>query len=284
MSQTLSMASPITIGADPELFVYNKRTKSYVSAHDLFPGTKYSPFPTAKGAIQVDGVSAEFNVNPAEEVEEFLSNISHTTSLMRKMISDPDLTLVAEPVAYFDSDYFMSLPDDAKALGCTPDYNAWTGKPNPSPSTNEPFRTGSGHIHIGFTEDVDPFGSAHFNDCCELVKQLDAVLYIPSHIWDMDTKRRSLYGKRGAFRPKGYGCEYRVLSNKWVADPAIGEWIFSATQEAHTLLTVGQRVYQNDMFQNMSKAEHLGPTDVFQYMHVLEKYGFPSLPKEYYAQ
>lgn len=284
MSQILPPVPPVTIGADPELFLFNRRTKSYVSAHDLFPGTKYDPYVTAKGAIQVDGVSAEFNINPAAEVEEFINNISHTTSLMRRMISDPELSLVAEPVAYFDREYFDSLPDEAKALGCSPDYNAWTGKVNPSPKTDEPFRTGSGHIHIGFTEDVDPYNPSHFHDCCEIVKQLDAILYIPSHIWDMDAKRRSLYGQRGAFRPKTYGCEYRVLSNKWVADPDIAEWIFNATTEAHTLLSLGQKVYEQPLFREISQKENITPTDVFQYMHVLDKFSIPSLPKEYYVQ
>ena len=46
---------------------------------------------------------------------------------------------------------------------------------------------------------------------------LDMYLGLPSLIWDRDTKRRSLYGDFGAFRPKPYGLEYRVLSNAWLA-------------------------------------------------------------------
>lgn len=276
---------PVTIGADPELFVYNSKTKSYVSAHDLFPGSKYDPYMTAKGAIQVDGVAAEFNVKPAEEVEEFLENIRHTTDLMKMMIKNPDLRLVAEPVAYFEEDYFASLPEETKALGCTPDYNAWTEKVTPTPSTNEPFRTGSGHVHIGFTEDaVDPNSPEHFFTCCELVKQLDAVLYIPSHSWDMDQKRRSLYGKMGAFRPKNYGCEYRVLSNRWVADPDISEWVFSATQEAHYLLSEGHRLFEEPLFQELSKKSSIEPKDIELYSAVLAKHGIPALPAEYRMQ
>lgn len=285
MSVSLNQVLSLTIGADPELFVYNSKTQKYVSAHDLFPGSKYDPFMTAKGAVQVDGVAAEFNIAPADEVEKFIENIQHTTSLMKMMLKNKDLSLVAEPVAYFDQEYFDALPDDAKALGCTPDFNAWTEKVTPTPSTNEPFRTGSGHIHLGFTEDsVDPNEPSHFHDCCEIVKQLDAVLYIPSHAWDQDTKRRSLYGKMGAFRPKPYGCEYRVLSNRWVSDPDLMEWIFAATQESHYLLSENKRLYDAPLFKELISKPTIELKDVVQYSAFLTKYGLPELPVEYRVQ
>jgi hypothetical protein len=45
-------------------------------------------------------------------------------------------------------------------------------------------------------------------------------------------KRRGLYGKRGAYRPKSYGVEYRTLSNFWVGHPALCDWAWRATAKA----------------------------------------------------
>ena len=50
-----------TIGADPEVFVADSLTNTFVSAHDLVPGTKLEPFAVNKGAVQVDGMALEFN-------------------------------------------------------------------------------------------------------------------------------------------------------------------------------------------------------------------------------
>ena len=50
----------ILIGADPELFV--KKDGVVVSGHDLIQGTKADPFPVQDGAVQVDGMALEFNI------------------------------------------------------------------------------------------------------------------------------------------------------------------------------------------------------------------------------
>jgi hypothetical protein len=55
---------------------------------------------------------------------------------------------------------------------------------------------------------------------------LDNVILPFEKYWDKDTERRKLYGKPGAFRPKPYGCEYRVLSNAWVDKPEVAGILF----------------------------------------------------------
>jgi hypothetical protein len=90
------------------------------------------------------------------------------------------------------------------------------------------MRTGSGHIHIQFVPQNidDPFEEGHFARCCELVKELDQTLYESSGYWDCDTERQRLYGAPGAFRPKKYGVEYRVLSNAWLNEPWTQMFVF----------------------------------------------------------
>ena len=60
----------LLLGADPEAFVVLKDGGIPVSAHGLLPGTKDKPFPVEKGAVQVDGMAAEFNIEPAATEDE----------------------------------------------------------------------------------------------------------------------------------------------------------------------------------------------------------------------
>lgn len=214
------------IGADPELFLKSSTTNEFVSAEDqrgpLIPGTKSDPFAVKSGAVQVDGVAAEFNINPSKSFDEFFGNIKDVVSEMKTMIKKKDdtLNLIPVPTATFKEDYFRSLPEHTLQLGCEPDFNAYKdGEANPRPQTDEPFRTGSGHVHMSWYSPknfVEPFSEGHIKDCCLVTKQLDKFLLFASQDWDKDNKRRSLYGAPGSFRPKKYGMEYRPLSNAWL--------------------------------------------------------------------
>jgi hypothetical protein len=55
---------------------------------------------------------------------------------------------------------------------------------------------------------------------------------VGSVLMDEDLLRKQLYGKRGAFRPKPYGVEYRSLSNFWVQKPEYIGWAWDATARA----------------------------------------------------
>jgi hypothetical protein len=212
----------------------------------LITGTKDNPYLVRSGAVQVDGVAAEFNINPAETEDEFVSNINDVYARLTEMVQEnnPSYHLVADPVATFDPEYFESLPFEAKLLGCQPDWNAYTGEKNQPPGTDEPFRTGSFHVHVGFTEYEDPYDKDYIKKCCEIVKQIDAVVYPASHIWDQDMKRRTLYGARGSFRPKSYGLEYRPLSNAVLRNEETVRFVYRQVYGAvDLLLNKGIAVY-----------------------------------------
>lgn len=205
----------ILIGADPEVFLWSKLSGGFVSAHDMLPGTKKEPFKVKSGAIQVDGTAAEFNIDPASTANEFYQNIKTVMKELGAQV--PNYELKAVPTVKYNRSYYdRIIPDYAKELGCDPDYNAWDKAMNSPPEAKGTMRTAAGHIHIGWTEGADPFDEAHFQTCASLVKQLDYFLGMSSLEWDPDGTRRQLYGRAGAFRPKSYGVEYRVLSNAWL--------------------------------------------------------------------
>jgi hypothetical protein len=153
---------------------------------------------------------------------------------------DPAFTLESQATAWFDGKYFAQCPNVAKLLGCTPDYNAWTGEQNPMPRTDEPYRTGGGHIHSGWTKDQDPDDDAFRQEGFMVIKQLDVMVGQYSPLWDGDLQRRILYGAAGACRIKPYGAEYRSLSNAWLQDPAIISWVYRQVYTGIELLSKGK--------------------------------------------
>ena len=228
----------LKVGCDPEVFVRDVKTKAFISAHGLCPGTKAQPHTVPGGALQVDGLALEYNINAASTEDEFV-DLNHR--VMRHLrdrvaIKSRDYAICIAPVAHFDGKYFASLPEESKVLGCDKDYDAYTEKVKETPDLmDKPVRMASGHIHVGWIEDcddVDPLEPEHFKVCCDFVRQLDRILGIPSFMWDNNKKRRKYYGSLGTFRPKKYGVEYRVLSNQWLKSDLLMRHVYKCVKDA----------------------------------------------------
>lgn len=221
----------VCIGGDPEFFV--KKEGKHVSAHDLVPGTKEKPHKLPSGGdVQADGTAIEFNIEPSFSGYEFADNISRCLRNIRRFTPRKEYEYSFSPSVFYEEKYFDSLPEEPKILGCSPDFNAYTKKKNPPPETAKfpTMRTGAGHITIGWTNGKDPESRDHFFDCCELTKMLDGYFSHFVNLWDDDKTRQNLYGAKGAFRPKPFGCEYRVLSNAWLRHPNLWPWIFESAK------------------------------------------------------
>ena len=227
---------PITIGCDPEFGLFDIEKNMYVSAHGLIPGTKAVPHKVLGGAIQVDGVMVEFNIDPASSAYKFCQNINSVMAELRKHLPENKYKFVFEPIIVYDKVYFESLPDSVKELGCSPDFNAWKGgginqSPEPVPFLPT-MRTCSGHIHIGWTEGADVTDPSHLWDCRSVIRMLDCFFAAKLDEIDPDRIRRLMYGKLGAFRPKSYGVEWRVPSNFWLESSSKQLSMFEAVHRA----------------------------------------------------
>ncbi len=218
------------LGADPELFIKCKATGKLVSAHGMLPGDKKNPFKVPHGAVQVDGMAAEFNIDPAKTYAEFSRNIKSVMASLQEIIGD-EYELVACPTAHFGQELIDAQPPEARELGCDPDYDAYDGNQNPTPEVNTPFRTGAGHVHIGWTMGVDISLQQHKDICEHLIRNLD--LYtLPFLKLEDDVERRQLYGKAGAYRLKEYGVEYRTPSNVWLTDDKTMRLMWDSVRQA----------------------------------------------------
>lgn len=214
----------ITIGCDPEAFLVKKpKSKDplapleFVTAHEIIPGTKQEPHKVPYGAVQVDGMAVELNIDPTSRDHQFSDYVYEVRRTLQSMLPS-DLKMVFTPIAEFTQEYMDSLPAAAKEVGCDPDYDAYTMEENQAPEASSLMRTAGGHLHVGWTKGRDPFDPGHFQACARVARQLDHTLGLYTVIWDHDQRRRAMYGKAGAFRPKPYGVEYRVPSNFWLQD------------------------------------------------------------------
>jgi len=224
-----------SLGCDPEYFLRNGDT--IVPAYGTIPGTKDKPHETDNGAIQVDGLALEMNTKPVP-----LSSNSSTAFDQAVANSMADLTRAAKKAigrsanlfkgssASFTNEQMDALPEDAKKLGCDPDWNAYTLQINPSPDASLDFRAAGGHIHLGWASDQPVEDPEYIEMCAEIVKVMDLFIGLPLAAADPDTRRRQMYGKAGAFRPKPYGVEYRTPSNIWTFSSSGRTAVYKAVQ------------------------------------------------------
>lgn len=257
-----------TFGVDPELFP--KKDGKFICAYGLIEGDKQNPKRVDKGAVQVDGFALEFNIDPVKTEDEFVISIHEVLRQLYALV--PGYEVLAVPVAHYDMDYIHAQPEKAKELGCDPDFNAWEGgEVFPKPDGERPFRTGAGHLHIGWGKKLLDQAN-HLYMCIDLVKQLDFFLGLPSLLLDQDTLRRQMYGKAGCFRPKDYGVEYRTLSNFWVTDEKLIRYIFRNTNLALEELLKGNR-----LFSHTNIEETINSSDKDSALKIIKQFNIPML-------
>lgn len=227
------------IGADPEFFLFDIEEGHNVSAHGLVPGNKEKPFKVKQGAVQLDGTAVEFNIDPTDDPKVFSSNIETVLAELRKMVPNK-YRFEFKPVVTYPPDYFdQGVPKDSKELGCNPDFRSDNLKvlvknQLPQHAEENPFRTASGHIHIGWCEGKDALKDPdHSFDTMIISNVLDRILGNVRWYWDTDQNRHKLYGMHGAYRPKPYGVEFRGLSNAWLNYPVLWPWLHQVVTETY---------------------------------------------------
>lgn len=222
------MFTNVTIGCDPELFLKDKQGK-FIASCDKIGGTKEAPLQIAglpRGfAVQEDNVAVEFCIPPAHSKVEFVSNISDVIAEIRSRYVNPIGLELAFGVASYNFTEDQLEHEKAKVFGCDPDYNVYTMEENIKPKSEAGLRTAGGHVHVGWDAPTD-------NERLLVVRASDICLGLPSLFIDDDVKRRQMYGKAGAFRPKPYGVEYRTLSNFWIQSKELTEWAYEQTMKA----------------------------------------------------
>lgn len=215
------MAAKVTIGADPESFLYNTATKRIIPACGLVGGTKSHPLRISKNlspgfTIQEDNVLVEYNIPPCRSTDQWINAISTVLGAVKEYLEQRGpYKLVHESEHAFPNS--MMEVDGAMQFGCSPDFNAYNNglefekyHHKEFYDGNKQWRFAGGHIHIGYdAPEIPHFVVAAFAD---LIIGLRAVGS------DQQKRRRAFYGQPGRYRPTPWGIEYRTPSNFWLHD------------------------------------------------------------------
>lgn len=212
------------LGSDPEIFLQDQ-TGKHISVIGLINADKWNPLQIPdmpKGfTLQEDNVALEYGVPPASSAQEFIQNIRSVMARSQAWL--PGLQFSKLSATVFSDDQLDNPA--AHVFGCEPDFDAWTGQMNPPPNSGIPnLRSAGGHVHI--ETDQSPY---------LIGQRCDLFLAVPATLMDTNPaalERRRLYGKRGAIRPKPYGVEYRTLSNFWIFEDKLIEWVWNSTKRA----------------------------------------------------
>lgn len=236
------MIKNVTLGSDPEVFLVDEKDSSrFISAIGKIGGSKDFPIAVENGiSLQEDCTAVEFCIPPSKTAEEFSTNIQNGLLEIVKKVTPMGLNLAVVASAHFTKEE-LNHPI-AMMGGCDPDYCVWSKEMNEPPNLRKTtLRVAGAHVHIGYD---NPSEETNF----KIIKALDLFLGVPSVLMDDDKERKTLYGKAGCFRHKEYGVEYRTLSNFWLKDEALIQWVFNNTMKALTFINE-QQEYLLDNYQ-----------------------------------
>lgn len=211
----------VTLGSDIEVQVMDYHG-NLISAVGLIGGSKEAPMLVEFGNLQEDNVNAEFAIDPVDNEEDWVRNISSVLKTLDDTLEASGYTYRIEPWGMYPDEQLATRA--AQQFACDPDFSVYTGEENPIPPPKVigNFRTCGAHVHVG--------GAAPPPQ--RVIPWMDVLLALPSLFKDSDRQRRRLYGKAGAFRPKPYGFEYRTLSNFWIKDERWMRWVYQSTHKA----------------------------------------------------
>ena len=247
----------ITLGSDPEVFLYSTELGVFFPAFGVITGgygpvihgDKELPFQIIGPGFstQVDNVMCEYNIPPSSSEVEFSNNIQKVMDWLKENLPAP-LVVKVQPSAEFTDEMLAS--DEAHIVGCSADYSAYTGDDvSVGTLSKSNFRFAGGHIHVGYP-------NPNFFSSTKLIKWMDIFLGLPSVILDHDERRKAVYGTPGRWRDKEFGLEYRVLSNWWTEKHEYRIWVFRQVEKAYYAFIQGVEIgkeFEEQVFDCISK-------------------------------
>lgn len=216
-----------TIGYDPELSLVNSQGVP-VSAIKVLKRSKADAIKLKSGAeFYYDNVLAEFRAPPSSCAEDAVQLFKRIFGDIGDYL-DSEYDLFSQAAVYYDASQLDC--EEARQIGCDPNFDSYLEAPNPKRQFADGLRTGSFHVHVGHAKIADNIVAA-----VNATKLFDIYLGCASVLLDKDPTakdRRKYYGRAGEFRPTSYGFEYRVLGNYCLRTPTLTRLVFDIVEYA----------------------------------------------------
>lgn len=223
----------ITIGCDPELFIFDNVKQRIVPAIGKIGGSKASPMSLrAGGMVQLDGTVLEFGTAPAASSGDFIRQLQANITEIRTKLDNRfhgRYELRCGALAGYDAED-IEESHIGLDVGCSPQYkftshNSLQAVGGVSKLSREAIPVG-GHIHVGFgcnlpvTDERLVVSAARFT---ELFHQ-----YMPQWTTRGSFGRKEILGidDEAVVRIKPYGLEYRNMPSYWLADKAMCSLVY----------------------------------------------------------
>lgn len=218
-------------GTDPEVFVVD-------SKNEVIPAWKFLPAKEQKirlgenyvqayqTGLFFDGFQAEWTPPGKSCLQQLMEGVrgGMQEMLLRAKAVDPLARFTLDNTIEIPKKMLEETDEEHIRFRCSPSINIYGDAGEPVPEAREyKYRFAGGHIHagIGYKRTAPVIA--------EVIRALDAIVGVAgvSLAASFDTpERRRMYGRAGEFRLPKHGIEYRVLSNFWLASPAIAHLVF----------------------------------------------------------
>lgn len=222
----MSNKTTFTIGADPEVFIFNKETQEYIPSFELFEGSKNHPtkFGEEGFGVLCDNAMVEFNIPPANCYEDFYGNLVTALEFIQSKLPHNCVVAIEESAEFEDK--YLDNPGMLE-FGCAPQSNIYNIQGNNCRTLPPYLRFAGGHIHIGLDKEFK---------LERLVKCMDIFVGLQFENFEKnEMSRKNYYGMPGTFRETSYGLEYRTPSNSWLQNEESVRKVYEGVEKAVTL-------------------------------------------------
>lgn len=235
MFKNLSIAGA-RVGSDPEGFF--ERDGKIISSEEILkePVIYKDRVGYERGRVVRDGIQLE--IQPL--ASHCRANAGNFIQCALIALDDflkanhPGVTVKFYQSVEIPKDYFDTLPQESRQLGCMPSKNLYRPRELDVDPLTYRLRSAGGHLHLGqlpfeITEDLAK----------RLVRIMDVVVGNTCVLIDRDpgnAVRRKVYGRAGEYRLPKWGLEYRTLSNFWLHAYPLQSLVYALARQAVSMV------------------------------------------------
>lgn len=234
----------LSIGCDPELFLFDNLLQRIVPAVGKIGGTKQKPLKLTKGTVQLDGTVVEIGTDPAYSGEEFVENLQSVISEVQTKLDNRfhgRYSLRCGALAGY-SEEDISPRHVGLEVGCDPQYSFASETELVKVAGQDRLSIDAipvgGHIHVGFGCNLPITDKRLIVSVSRFVDKLYPSLPVVQTP-QSEARRELMNADNALVRIKPYGFEIRNMDSYWLSDKEVAKDMFRRLQSVVSILSHG---------------------------------------------